>query len=624
MVKDDLSVFYNNLTNYLSDDENSEKYKKYFYNHFLAGDTTVYQKYIAEFKNFDNEWIEKLEEYLPSIDKIVRNPKSTLRYDEEIVIIEKAKKVTSTAIRHLAANSHLIKDIDENGDVRPNKLLSTNAEVEYGIYENRFIMTLIKRLGTFVGNRFEVIKNNIQSFQKKHLNLTSNFDINNTNVNLTFDMVIKSEVDDSELQERNEKLLDRVTKLYKSVHGFLISPFMRELENKKPVIPPIMKTNIILKNPDFRNAYNLWLFLDKYNSLVYDIDVQEKDLDMDPKYVASLNELSLLSYAYINYNQENRKEEYASKDMVQYTRKATKIVKVNPRDVVENPDSIAMEDNSANEYYLDQSSKMFKKSLVDMLGDDTTSYKEALKSAMKQTMDITNNLYKSVFEMNPSIRVQVDDVFEKTDLEKSLEEAKRKAEIAKIVRESKESDFKESINLEKQHLEMINELNKELLKKNIQKTKKTKDEEVKEKLSETKEDIRAEIQEASSKKIEVLKSIEELSKIKQELMEEQRLINEKLQAEVTEELIAAEKEKAKLERQELLARMREERMQAIERERELFREARDKLRSQYKLLHEQIIQEELEIRQMELEKLQEQFKERRERELERVRLQMQG
>lgn len=165
MKKDDLYVFYNNISKEIKNNEDNERYMKYFFNSFLAGDTSVYHKSIAEFKNFDNEWIEKLEELLPSIDKIIRQPKSTLRYDEEIIIIEKAKKVTSTSIRHLAANSHLIKDIDDNGDIIPNKILTANPEVEYGIYENRFIMTLINRVVTFVGNRYEVIKSNIQSYE---------------------------------------------------------------------------------------------------------------------------------------------------------------------------------------------------------------------------------------------------------------------------------------------------------------------------------------------------------------------------------------------------------------------------------------------------------------------------
>lgn len=617
MKKDDLYIFYNNITRDLKRSDENLRYMQYFYNSFLSGDTSVYQKSIAEFKNFDNVWIEKLEEYLPSIDRIIRNPKSTLRYDEELIIIEKARKVTSTSIRHLASNAHLIKDINENGDITPNKILTTNAEIDYGIYENRFIMTLINRLVTFVGNRYEVIKSNYQSYEKRHINLKSNFEINDNNVDLNIDMVVKSEVDDSDLKQRNEKLFARVTKLFQIVQGYLNSPFMRELSGKKPVKPPIMKTNIILKNPDFRNAYSLWLFLDQYNALVYDVDVQEKDLDLDPKFIASLNELALLSYAYITYNQDNRKVEYASKQPMEYVRKATKIVKVHPKDVVDNPDAIAMEDNTINEYYLDQNQKIFKKNLVDLLGDNI-SYEEALKTAIKQTIDISNNLYRSVFELNPSLKDEVESLYTKKDIAQSLKDAKRKAEIAKIIRETKEEDLKESLNLEKQQLDLINQLTNELLQSVKRKKKKVEDEIEKNKLEEINKQAEANQSLANERLIQVINTIEVLTKLKQELYEQQRFLKEELQKVVDKELIAAEKEKAKLEREEMLRKMREERKLALQRERQLFIEARNKIRAKYKELQAQIIEQEKQNRESEIKKLQEQFRLRREQELNKL------
>lgn len=621
MKRDDLEIFFSNIISALKTEEEKARFTKYFYNSFLAGDTVLYQKNIAEFKNFDNEWITTLESYLPSIDKIIKSPKSTLKYDEEIIIIEKAKKVTSTSIRHLAANSHLIKDVDEDGDIIPKKILSSQAEVEYAIYENRFIMTLIQRLSKFVGNRYEVIKSNIESFQRTHLNITSNFDINSNNVNLSLDMVVKSEAENNALKQRNEALLDRVTKMVRNISGYMNSPFMRELAGKKPVTPPIMKTNIILKNPDFRNAYNLWLFLDRYNALVYDIDVQEKDLELDPSYINNINQLALLTYAFVMYNQESRKEEYAKEDMVHYVRKATKIIRTHPRDVVNDPDGIAMEDNTVNEYYLDQNQRLFKKSLSELLGEDI-SYEDALKKAMTQTMDITNSLYKSVFELNPAMRAEVDDVFEKTDLEKELEEARKRAEIARIIRETKEQDYKETIELEKDQLKEIGNINSEIIRQKAEKRKLAKEKAKREKLSAEVKESRSEKAEAKEGKKILQKSIEEISEIKQTLELEQKEINKKLIDQANKALIAAEKEKAKIERAEELARLKAERKLAIQKERELFREHRTQIRAKYKDLQKSIIENEKIARQVEIDKLHQKYKMIKEQELEKVRLRM--
>ncbi|UKI51077.1 MAG: DUF2357 domain-containing protein [Clostridium sp.] len=93
--------------------------------------------------------MDKLEECYPYFVNIINNPKKSIRYDEEVVLVEKAHKINADTVRHLAAHTELIKKIDTNGDVIPSKVLTTFAEEEINIYENRFIKTLIYRIDTF-------------------------------------------------------------------------------------------------------------------------------------------------------------------------------------------------------------------------------------------------------------------------------------------------------------------------------------------------------------------------------------------------------------------------------------------------------------------------------------------
>lgn len=619
--RDELQLFYNKVMDQLKNDHELDNFSKYFYNSFLAGDTTLYQKNIAEFKNFDNEWIDTLDSYIPSIEKIIRNPKSTLRFDEEVIPIEKAKKISSASIRHLAVNTQLIKEIDEDGNIIPKKILTHTPEIDYGIYENRFIMTLINRLAIFVGNRYEVIKANINSYQRNHINMTSNFGINNTEVNMTIDMDVKSNIEDSSLKERNEKLMARVTRMVSVISSFKASKFMEELKDQKPVIPPIMKTNIILKNPDFRNAYNLWLFLDHYNALIYDIDVQEKDMDLDRDYIENLNQIALVNYAVIIYNQEYRKDIYDTADMVQYERKATKIIRTNPRDMVENPDGILMEDNTVNEYYLDQNQRIYKKSLADMLGSDIT-FEEALKKAMTQTMDITNSLYKSVFDIDPNVKKDViKELAGNSDLQAQLEDAKRKANIAKVIRETKERDLKETIQLEREQLKNVKKINSDLIK---QKSAQRKLARAKKGLTSGELQAEQEINEVTDKSKLIENSIAELAQIRKNLEEEQKKVTQQLIEQTDKEIIAAEKAKARLERQEEMKRLREERRKAILEQRQYYKEQKEMIREKYRQLKEKLIIGEQQRREEQLADLKKQFEEIRERELERVRAGMGG
>src|SRR5690554_4728079 len=123
--KDLFESFYESYQEAINEIESHHTFPEYFYDVFLAGKSTIYQKNITETKTFDEEWIRTVESYFPSLNKISLDPKSVLRYDEEVVVIEKARKINSASIRHLAANTHNIKEITNSGMVVPKKILTT-------------------------------------------------------------------------------------------------------------------------------------------------------------------------------------------------------------------------------------------------------------------------------------------------------------------------------------------------------------------------------------------------------------------------------------------------------------------------------------------------------------------
>ncbi|MDD3106939.1 MAG: DUF2357 domain-containing protein, partial [Bacilli bacterium] len=348
---DELDKFYAEIIASIKDLETSAEFPEFFYNVLLAGKNSIYQKVIMETKHFDGEWITTLESYFPSLDRIIKNPKSALKYEEEIVAIERAKKTTGASIRHLASHTQYIKEIRDGDMVIPKKIMSTSAEQNFAIYENRFIKTLIERLASFVQNRYEVIKSNYESFQRNHINFKSNFAIEESNIDMDINLVIKRNLDDDKINAHNLDLLKRAEFLNNLVGGFRNSPFMQLMKDAKKVIPPIMKTNIILKNADFKNVYTLWLFLDRYTILGFDNEVAEKNLTISKRYLKNVYRLALMTYSTIVFNQQSRSEDYRKLDLVKYTKKGTRIAKTNVDDVVTNPDAIKMEDNAINQYY---------------------------------------------------------------------------------------------------------------------------------------------------------------------------------------------------------------------------------------------------------------------------------
>jgi len=76
----------------------------------------------------DIEWIDIIEQTVPHIDAIFRNPNRFIVNEEDIVKIELARQVTVESVKHLAKHTNLIQDIEEDGSVRPSKILNINKK----------------------------------------------------------------------------------------------------------------------------------------------------------------------------------------------------------------------------------------------------------------------------------------------------------------------------------------------------------------------------------------------------------------------------------------------------------------------------------------------------------------
>ncbi|HKM29502.1 MAG TPA: hypothetical protein VJZ51_01930 [Bacilli bacterium] len=462
-VKDDLDKYYESLEAVLVKSEDESAFPEYFYNSFLAGKNTVYWKEISETKIFDEEWITTLESYFPSIERILQNPTSAIRYDREVVDIERARKITSESVRHLASHTQYIRKIDQ-GMVTPKRILTTFSEQEFATYENRFLVSLILRLVEFVEVRYTVIKENVESFVKDHVNMNSTFTIEGTEVALDIDMVIKKDQGNN-INVHNRELLERIERLHKMINGFRGSQFVRDLERTKRVNPPIMKTNVILKNRDFRNCYTLWLFIDKYSNLFYDVKIKEKAIGVEENFTSSVSRLALMTYVLVQSNAESRLEKFENvKEYELRRKKMVKVKDVHPDDVFDRPEAISVVDNTMNEFFLNQYRSTFNKKLDENILN-SSSYEVALKKSLREVIAISNGLFAAVFDLEEN-----EDIFsrlvEKDNPSADYEAAKMKFQTAKAIRETKEVDYQATIRLEKRLLKEMEIANNKLIREN--------------------------------------------------------------------------------------------------------------------------------------------------------------
>ena len=249
----------------IEDDEEIEDNELFLHNL----NSTLYVKKDFDMKEFDYEWLDKIEECIPYIDNILRNPKRFIINEEEIVKVELARRVTVESVIHLTQHTNLIQKIEDDGDVKPSKILNINKEESMDTYENRFIYTLVNNLRMFFEQRLEIAGGNSYCFDKNNLKYEANTKVHGENLKISIDV---SDVTRDIMEHSGDKggltLAERIRKAKTQIDGFFGTEMIQTLArlHVSPVRSPIKKTNVILKNPNFRKAEELWNYIQAFES----------------------------------------------------------------------------------------------------------------------------------------------------------------------------------------------------------------------------------------------------------------------------------------------------------------------------------------------------------------------
>ena len=154
-----------------------------FMNHL---NSTLSVKRDFELHEYDYEWLDKIEETIPYINNILKNPKRFIINEEEIVKVELAKKITVESVIHLTQHTNLIQDFDrKKGDVKPSKILNINKEESLDTYENRFIYTLVNNMRRFFEMRVEETGEVSFYRDEKNLKYDGNSKVGNEKIEFT-------------------------------------------------------------------------------------------------------------------------------------------------------------------------------------------------------------------------------------------------------------------------------------------------------------------------------------------------------------------------------------------------------------------------------------------------------
>ena len=410
-----------------------------------------------QYKKFDENWIVDIASFLPSVDKITRDLRSNLRYEEEVLPVEKTRRVTSESIRHLLRNTRYIRDIEENHGIIPEKVLNTLSEIDYGIYENRFIMTLIERLNTYLSNRLEILKDNLHGFRETYYKFKNEFEYNNTKFGLNINMIAVEDLNLEELDLHNHLIYERTVEVFQVVSRMYNSDFMRTMKRYPKVKPPIMKTQIILKNPDFRNAYLLWIYLDRVHTLEYTLESETKTKKISFEYTKLLNdkisELLLVIIQNTNFGNKQQLDE-------KIDRLSTRPIILEDQYVgnlnLDNVNVLDLEPALATEFYLDKAKEQFHEN-YKRITKRSDSLEQSLRQVLLDQYSIADQVFEHYFNTN-----QDKDVFEELmkhrDPVKRYYEAYEKHQITKVGLDVKERIYNRAIELEEKWRLELNDL----------------------------------------------------------------------------------------------------------------------------------------------------------------------
>lgn len=278
-----INDLYTKYTNKVERTLENDRYFQYLFEIVQAGNNTIRQNNRVLHKVVDERWLTVVEEGLTSIFNIVDKPRRFIATTEEVVPVALARKITADSVRHLSQNTQFITT-NAKGDIQPTKVLNVTTEESFDLYENRFVYHLIQRLFAFVDKRTDVIFWSTGDETCNTMCMESKIDDAYEEISYKVEMTVKNRQSFAENDNDNMDLFKRIDRVRRMSRTLRASSFCDIMNGCAKVKSPIQRTNLMMKDPDYRNCYKLWQFIESYDEVGYSIEEQDTALEFDEEY----------------------------------------------------------------------------------------------------------------------------------------------------------------------------------------------------------------------------------------------------------------------------------------------------------------------------------------------------
>ncbi|MDE5897090.1 MAG: DUF2357 domain-containing protein, partial [Clostridia bacterium] len=209
----------------------------------------------------------------------VQEERQFIRTNGEVVPIEKVKRISKDSVEHLAKHSEMITHVPEeqSDQIVPDKLYMTEKLSDYAVYENRFLYMMLCYLRDFIDFRLE----KIETLRRTYI---GDMEVSKEIVTKKRTLIIQSKVYEKRTDNpfpiadaASAALVQRIRDCQSIVSSLLNTDLMQQVAKSPMIKPPIVKTNVLKMNNNFKRALALYDYVASYQGLGFSHEEVRRD-----------------------------------------------------------------------------------------------------------------------------------------------------------------------------------------------------------------------------------------------------------------------------------------------------------------------------------------------------------
>ncbi len=525
-------------------------------------------------KTVDETWVTAIEAVIKPMEEIINNPRNFIMQEEIIVNVALAKRVTPDTVQHLAQHGSMVDRYDEKEGVRPNRLMEKSKEDSWNTYENRFVYTLLEMTFAFVDKRYEAIFAAMNEEDGAFLKMKSEANSYHESLSVNVDIRVRQQEDLLSADQKNENIFARIARLHRLLSTFRSSRFAKDVSKYGKIKPPLVRTNAIAKNPNFKACHKLWNFLLSYKDVGYTISIYEQNPNISESFMMDIFHTVMFDYIILkNYLENPQDRELNLNKKVKRKQIKPKFITEIIEEIVNNYD---LPDVEVRKILIEEITK------AQLMKEEAAERRRLVEEKEKEMQRIRQE------EAKEKARLEKEAEKERLRQERAAERERIRLEKERLAEEAREQKLREQLLRDEMKLEEDMGLEIQKIREEIGRYMEKKQSDLAEeaRAAQTQEEAQAE-KERLTRERDKVKEQERLAREKEKAKEKERLAREKAKAKEKERLVR-EKEKAK--EKERLAREKAKEKERLAREKEKAKEkerlAREKAKEKERLARE--------------------------------------